>query len=97
MPMLSRRVRLSSKGQLVIPQEMREQLGLKAGDEIVLHLVAGRLLTVEVPELTPLQQALARLDEYTKDHPVTPAEVERALEEAREEVYLEQQQRASAA
>jgi AbrB family looped-hinge helix DNA binding protein len=97
MPVLSRRVRLSSKGQLVIPHEMREQLGLKAGDEIVLHLVSNRLLTIEVPEETPLQRALAELDEERDGRVITPADVERAIKEVRREVRREGTVRATAA
>jgi AbrB family looped-hinge helix DNA binding protein len=37
-------VRLSGKGQLVIPKEMREALGVKEGDEILLVLEDGRML-----------------------------------------------------
>ena len=97
MPMLSRRVRLSSKGQLVIPQEMREQMGVKAGDEIVLHLMADRLLAIEVPELTPLQQALAELDKERDGRVITPADVERAIKEVRQEVRSARAARANAA
>ena len=37
-------VRLSSKGQLVIPKEMRDALGVKEGDDVLIVLDAGRML-----------------------------------------------------
>lgn len=37
-------VRLSRKGQVVIPKEMRDALGMKEGDEVLLVLDAGRML-----------------------------------------------------
>ena len=37
-------VRLSSKGQLVIPKEMRDALGVKEGDDVLIVLEAGRML-----------------------------------------------------
>lgn len=37
-------VRLSQKGQLVIPQEMRQALDLKAGDELLITFEGGRII-----------------------------------------------------
>ena len=37
-------VRLSSKGQLVIPKEMRDALGVKEGDDVLIMLDAGHML-----------------------------------------------------
>jgi AbrB family looped-hinge helix DNA binding protein len=39
-----RTVRLSKKGQFVIPKEIREALGVKEGDELLVTLEAGRVL-----------------------------------------------------
>ncbi|MGH9319301.1 MAG: AbrB/MazE/SpoVT family DNA-binding domain-containing protein [Vicinamibacteria bacterium] len=41
---ITKSVRLSPKGQLVIPKEMREALGLKEGDELLATLEGERLL-----------------------------------------------------
>ena len=46
----ARSVRLSKKGQLVIPKDMREALGVKEGDELIAALEQGRVV------LTPAQQ-----------------------------------------
>lgn len=47
-------VRLSRKGQLVIPKEMREALGMKEGDEVLIVLEDGRMLVT-----TPREYARA--------------------------------------
>jgi len=86
---ITRRVRLSSKGQLVIPQELRERLGLHAGDELVLHLLSDRLVLAEVPPRSPFEEAVAGLRAEAEHRGITPAEVEEALAEARREVYGE--------
>ena len=45
-------VKLSSKGQIVIPKEVREKLGLKAGDKIKLEVEEGKRLIVQ-PSVNP--------------------------------------------
>ncbi len=47
---------LTSKGQLTVPKEVREYLGLKTGDKI--HFVVNRAGKVE---LTPVKTRLADL------------------------------------
>lgn len=86
---LSKRVHLSSKGQLVVPQEMRERLGLRAGDELVLYLLSDRVLVAEVMEPSPLEQVMVRLEQEANQRGLTRADVGRALEEVRQESYRE--------
>lgn len=40
----SKMVKLSRKGQLVIPRPMRQTLGVKEGDELVATLEGGRVI-----------------------------------------------------
>jgi AbrB family looped-hinge helix DNA binding protein len=87
---VTRRARVSSKGQVVIPQETRQRLGLKAGDDLVFHLLSDRLLVVEVPERTPFEKAAKRIQADLAARGMTREDVDRALAEIREEVYEEQ-------
>lgn len=43
-------ITLSSKGQIVIPKDVRDALGLAAGDKLVLHREGSRIL-IEPPEI----------------------------------------------
>lgn len=42
-------IRVSSKGQIVIPKEVRDALGLEAGGKLTLER-AGRRIILEVPQ-----------------------------------------------
>ena len=52
-------VTLSSKGQLVIPAEYRQKLGLEAGQRLELSIVDGRIVLDRVPSLDELQAMVA--------------------------------------
>ena len=41
---IAKSVKLSSKGQLVIPKEMRDALGIRGGDNVLLVLEVGRMV-----------------------------------------------------
>jgi AbrB family looped-hinge helix DNA binding protein len=43
-------VTLSSKNQIVLPQEAREALGVKAGDKLLVSVRGGRVLVMQRPE-----------------------------------------------
>jgi len=92
MATITRRVRLSSKGQLVVPREVRESLGIGAGDELVLHVLSDRVLLAEVVEPSPLQQAVARLRASAAASGITREQVAEAVDDARREAYAESQQ-----
>ena len=85
---VSKRVRLSSKGQMVIPQGMRQSLGLHTGDELVLHVLSDRILLAEVVEPSPLQPLLTRLEAEARRGKLTPGRVEQALAESRQSPSL---------
>lgn len=48
------RVRVSSKGQIVLPAEIRRQLGIEMGAELEIVELAGALYLVPVEEGDPL-------------------------------------------
>jgi AbrB family looped-hinge helix DNA binding protein len=43
-------VKTSSKGQIVIPKELREKLGIRAGRKLLLRLVEDHVEIVPLPE-----------------------------------------------
>ncbi|MCY7343325.1 MAG: AbrB/MazE/SpoVT family DNA-binding domain-containing protein [Pseudonocardia sp.] len=47
-------VRVGPKGQVVIPQQLRDQLGIRPGDEVDLRRDGGRLVLVPVRAARPL-------------------------------------------
>ena len=54
-------VKLSSKGQLVVPKEIREALGLHPGAELNVELVAGRIILRPVVDKEKAYRAIDRL------------------------------------
>ena len=77
--------KLSSRGQVVIPEEIRNRLGLEPGDQFV---VVGEgnvviLKTVEPPDPRELRVLMDRVQEAAAAAGVTPEEVEQAIREVR--------------
>ena len=77
--------KLSSRGQVVIPEEIRSRLGLETGDQFV---VVGEgnvvvLKTVEAPNMEEFKALLDKVQEAAKAAGVTPADVERVIREVR--------------
>ena len=77
--------KLSSRGQVVIPEEIRNRLGLEPGTQFV---VVGEgdvilLKALEPPKLTDFKALLDRAQRSAKDAGITPADVDQAVREAR--------------
>jgi AbrB family looped-hinge helix DNA binding protein len=77
--------KLSSRGQVVIPEEIRNRLGLEPGDQFV---VVGEgnvviLKTVEPPDAKEIKALLDRVQKAAKEAGITPEDVERAIREVR--------------
>jgi AbrB family looped-hinge helix DNA binding protein len=77
--------KLSSRGQVVIPEEIRNRLGLEPGDQFV---VVGEgnvviLKTVEPPNAEKLKALMNKVQAAAKAAGVTPEDVERAIREVR--------------
>ncbi|HEV2131695.1 MAG TPA: AbrB/MazE/SpoVT family DNA-binding domain-containing protein [Longimicrobiaceae bacterium] len=51
--------RLSSKSQIVIPAEIRRQLGLKAGDRVTLMVEGDQVILKKQAEEDPLERLRA--------------------------------------
>lgn len=80
MPMTSYRTRISSKGQVVIPAELREQLKLKKGTPATWREEEGRLI------LTPItEKRIREIRGFLKPKPGEPSMFEELFaERARE-------------
>lgn len=49
---MSKPVRISSSGQVTIPKEIRDIMGVKPGDVVTFRVLEGGRVTVEPPPLT---------------------------------------------
>ncbi|QWK19119.1 MAG: AbrB/MazE/SpoVT family DNA-binding domain-containing protein [Hydrogenobacter thermophilus] len=67
-------VKLSSKGQIVIPKELRDKLGLKAGDYLLIDLKDNE---VKLRKIKPIEKFRGILKESLGD-----SELEERFEEA---------------
>lgn len=79
--------RVSSKGQVVIPQAVREKLHLEAGELLVVYgeddtIVLKRL---KVPSAEELEELLAWGERFANEHDLDPADIEKAIRDRRDE------------
>jgi len=77
--------RLSSKGQVVIPEEIRRTLGLNEGDQF---LVIGQgdaviLKTITPPKIEEFQELLSQARAETRKARITKADLKSAIARAR--------------
>jgi AbrB family looped-hinge helix DNA binding protein len=77
--------KLSTRGQVVIPEEIRNRLGLQPGEQFV---VIGEgdvvvLKTLKPPRLEELKPLLDKVQKASEAAGVTPADVERVIAEVR--------------
>lgn len=77
--------RMSSKGQVVIPEAVRKTLGLKAGAQFV---VVGEgdvviLKTITAPSLDAFDRVIGKAREAARRAGMTPADVDEAIKAAR--------------
>jgi AbrB family looped-hinge helix DNA binding protein len=80
---------MSSRGQVVIPRQVRERVGLQPGDEVSVQALDGATLVAEGAEATEFELAVARLQGDFERRGITEADIERALEEVKAELYEE--------
>ena len=76
---------MSSRGQIVIPLDIREQLGLKEGEKFV---VVGEDDTVILKKITMssfknFDKLIQRTQQFAKDKGITKADVQSAIKRAR--------------
>jgi hypothetical protein len=85
------RVHVSPDGDFVISRALLERLGVEVGDDLTLDALSDRALVIVTDEASEFERATARVRSETEAKGITPEQVEQALDEAREEVWLEYQ------
>lgn len=78
---------ISSKGQVIIPAELRERLGLKKGERAVWGEENGRLV------LTPFHRLLDEIQGFLKPKPGEPSAFEESLAERERQRQRERKER----
>lgn len=77
--------KLSSKGQVVIPEEIRNRLGLEAGAQFV--VVGDRdvviLKRIQTPDMSEFEDLVARARKTAKGAGLKKADVGKAVKDAR--------------
>ncbi len=73
--------RLSSRGQIVIPKELRDELGLKKDDLLLITMIEDTLVMKKL-DRTKLLKEFEGIREAIKEK-MSPKEVERLIHEAR--------------
>ena len=76
---------MSSKGQVVIPEEIRNRLRLKAGSQFI---VIGKddvviLKTISPPSMSEFKQFIASAKKKAKEANMKSSDISAAVEEAR--------------
>ena len=77
--------RLSSKGQVVIPEEIRKQMGLHTGDRFIVLAEEGIVIlkTIFPPEQSEYYDLVKKTRRAVKTAGVTKASVSAAIKKAR--------------
>ncbi|HVT14592.1 MAG TPA: AbrB/MazE/SpoVT family DNA-binding domain-containing protein [Thermoanaerobaculia bacterium] len=70
---------LTSKGQVTIPKEVRDRLGLKEGDQLVFRFDEAGRLSVEPASPSPLRNLPGLLRHLAGDKPATIEEMKEAV------------------
>jgi antitoxin PrlF len=78
----ARMIRVSSKGQIVLPKSFRERAGIADGDYIFVEEVDGILL-IEKPTPSRLSQLASNLRKDAKEQGFTRQDLENAISETR--------------
>jgi AbrB family looped-hinge helix DNA binding protein len=71
---------LTSKGQVTIPKEVRDRLGLKVGDRLAFRFDQRGKLTVEAEAPDPLGNLPGLLHHLACEHPATIEEMKQAVQ-----------------
>ena len=76
---------MSSRGQVVIPQRLRESLGLKEGEKFIVIGEQGTLVLkrLETPSFKGFEKLLEKTREFAKNKNIKESDVKEAINKAR--------------
>lgn len=77
--------RVSSKGQIVLPKQYRDDLNIQEGDYLSIYEVDDGILLVEKLKQSPLEAIAADLREEARRQKFTREELESAIKSRRSE------------
>jgi AbrB family looped-hinge helix DNA binding protein len=80
-------VRLSSKGQFVLPKEVREDMEVHPGDILILKKDQSGSWKLEKGEILAFRELSQKLQEEAEKKGYTEEELEKDVEKAREKVF----------
>jgi AbrB family looped-hinge helix DNA binding protein len=86
---------VTSKGQVTVPADIRERLGLKAGDRLDFHLTDSGKLTVVATRRRSILESRDSLPRLTLGRPLTQRGIDDAIgdEMAAQEMRIRRQRR----
>ena len=76
-------IRVSSKGQIVLPKRYRDKMGIREGDYICIHEVDKGVLLVEKLSESPLDVIAADLRREAQSRGITREDIAAAIKEVR--------------
>lgn len=68
---------MTSKGQLTVPKEIRDRLGLEPGDQVRFEILTGGELRISVRK--PAPTIVGRLARYAPKRPLSPKQIDDAI------------------
>jgi AbrB family looped-hinge helix DNA binding protein len=72
---------MTSKGQVTVPADIRERLGVKAGDRLDFHLADSGKLTVVAVKRRSILDSRRELEPLTLGRPLTQKDIDDAVAE----------------
>ncbi len=76
------KVRVDERGRIVIPKEIREELGIKVGSELLLDVSGDKIIVKK--KYDPFKKLASILGELTFDRSIRRIAEEQALKELKE-------------
>lgn len=80
-----RMVRVSSKGQIVLPKRLRDEMGIREGDYILIRPLQDGLMILEARRGSPLWKLTERLRKAAEEQGFTREELDELIHAIRAE------------